>query len=141
MSAAALLLECHKYSKLDSTALVCNASSEGQKSIVVTPLLPSFVGLEQVRLSGRVLPVLSLLSLTIPALGNPWFMFKITGLDPTFAYQLICTFRSSVTSTLYSNTVDSVIGSPSLLLVRLQPLMLQVRRRLSEFRAHLPILH
>jgi hypothetical protein len=54
------------------------------------------------------------LSLTIPALGNPRFLFQITGLDPTFAYQLICSFRSSVTLTLYSNTVDSVIGSPSL---------------------------
>ena len=116
MSAALLLLECDKFSKLDSTALVCDASSvtEGQKSIVVTPLSPSFVGLEQVRLSVRVLPVLSILSSTIPALGNPRFLFKITGLDPTFAYQLICTFRSSVTSTLYSNTVDSVIVSPSL---------------------------
>jgi len=52
---------------LHSTALVCDASSvtEGQKSIVVTPLSPSFVGLEQVRLSVRVLPVLSILCFSV----------------------------------------------------------------------------
>jgi hypothetical protein len=101
---------------LDATTLVCDANSvtEGQKSIVVTPSSPSFFGLEQVRLSVRVLPTLSLLSLTIPALGTPRFLFKITGLDPTFVYQLICTFRSSATSIRYSNSVDSVIGFPSL---------------------------
>jgi hypothetical protein len=73
-----------------------------------------------------------------------WFImnFHLTGLDPTVVYQLICTFRSSATSIRYSNSVDSVIGFPSPYLpVWLQPLMLQVRRGLSESRAQMPILH
>ena len=105
-----------KGSQLDSKTLACDTSliTEGQKTVVVRPFSSSFFGLAQVTLTVRILPQLFVLSSRILAIGNSKFLFKITGLDPNFNYQLTCSFRSSVTSNVYSRSVDSVLGSLSL---------------------------
>jgi len=56
---------------------------------------------------------LVVLSSRILAIGKSKFLFKITGLDPNFTYQLTCSFRSSLTSNIYLRSVDSVLGSSS----------------------------
>jgi hypothetical protein len=116
VSASGLFLESYKVSKLDFTTLVCDTSSvsEGQKFIEVTPSLPSYFGLARVTLSVRVLPTLSVMSLQIPASGMSKFLFQITGLDSNFNYQLMCSFRSSLTTNSYNYAASSVVGSSSL---------------------------
>jgi len=116
VSAFDFFLESHKVSKLDFTTLVCDTSSvsEGQKFIEVTPSLPSYFGLARVTLNVRVLPTLSVMSLQIPTSGMSRFLFQITGLDSNFNYQLVCSFRSSLTSNIYNYSATSVLGSSAL---------------------------
>jgi hypothetical protein len=116
VSASNFHLESNQVSKLDFTTLACDTSSvtEGQKSVEISPSLPSYFGFEKVRLSVRVLPSLSVLSLRIPAEGTSKFLFEMTGLDPNFIYQLTCSFRSTLTSKSYSSMAISLIGYSSI---------------------------
>jgi hypothetical protein len=116
LCASNLRLESDRVSKLDFTTVSCDASSitEGQKLLVVAPLSPSHFRFQSPSLSFRLLPKLSVLSFRIPASGNSRFLFKITGLDLNYSYQLLCTFRSSVSMKIYSSSVESVVGSHSL---------------------------
>jgi hypothetical protein len=110
--ASFLNFESTKFSSLDSSAVACDASSvtEGQKTVVVSPSTQSHFALDRVSLSVRVIPTLSVMSMTISATGNSKFLFKIDGLDSTFDYQLICSFRSSFSSKVYSSFVSSQNG-------------------------------
>jgi len=114
--ASFLKFESNKFAKLDSSAVACDTSSvtEGRKSVVVLPSSSSYFALQQVTLSVRVLPALSVLSSRVSSAGNSKFLFKIKGLDPNFTYQLICTFRSTLTSNVYSRAVNSHNGPLSI---------------------------